>query len=176
MLPPRSTAILSREVTCNRPAPLPADPKDVYRPTAKTGVALGLLKLCPGSVVKVINHAERESEGEAPFNHYIGRIRQGVFLPGLSQGTEYGTWHELGVPRDKVFSLYHTQSPKAHTGLLREGDTGLYKLRLEVPGGASGQRVFGRAIGPSKIAICTALSREQAEAGQSDNLREISLA
>ena len=157
-------------------APLPADLKDVYRPTAKTGVALGLLKLCPGSVVKVINHAERESEGEAPFNHYVGRIRQGGFLPGLSQGTEYGTWHELGVPRDKVFSLYHTQSPKAHTGLLREGDTGLFKLRVEVPAGASGQRVFGRATGPSKIEICTALSRDQAEADQGDNLREISLA
>ncbi len=68
----------------------------------------------------------------------------------------------------------YTQSPTAHKGLFREGDTGLSKLRLEVPGGASGQRVFGRAIGSSKIAICTALYRDQAEAGQSGNLCEIS--
>lgn len=156
-------------------APLPADPKNVYRPTAKTGVALGLLKLCPGSVVKVINHAERVSEGEAPFNHYVGRIRQGNFLPGLLQGTEYEVWHELGVPRDGVFSLYHTQSPKAHTGQIREGEIGLFKIRLDVPTGTQGQRIFGRATGPSRIEVCLATGTEQINAGHFDHLQTLDL-
>lgn len=157
-------------------APLPADPKDVYRPTAKTGVALGLLKLCPGGVVKVINHAERESEGEAPFNHYVGRVRQGNFLAGLLQGTAYGIWQELGVPRDQVFNLYHTQSPKAHTGQLKEGEAGLFKLRVVLPGTELGQRVFGRATGPSRIEICQSTSAEQIETGHADHLQTIDLA
>lgn len=156
-------------------APLSADPKDVYRPTAKTGVALGLLKLCPGGVVKVINHAERQSEGEAPFNHYVGRIRQGSFLAGLVQGVEYGQWHELGVARDGIFNLYHTQSPRAHTGQLREGETGLFKLRVVFPSTDSGQRVFGRATGPSRIELCLSTGTGQIEAGHADHLQTLDL-
>lgn len=76
--------------------PLPADDQDVYRPTGKTGVALGLLRLCPGGAVKVIDRAREAARDEAPFAFYVGRIRLGKFEPGLSQGVPYDEWHELG--------------------------------------------------------------------------------
>lgn len=156
--------------------PLAVDEDEVYRPTAKTGVALGLLRLCPGSSIDVINHASRAAEGEAPFAHYVGRIRLGSFQVGLSQGDAYGAWQEVGIPRERVFNLYHSQSPRAHTGEMQEGEAGLYKMRLDLAGNCSGQKAFARPIGPASIEFCTAASRAAIGQGDMDNLRVISLA
>jgi len=155
--------------------PLPIDENDVYRPTAKTGVALGLLHLCPGGVIKVINHAADISDGEAPFTHYVGRIRHGRFQVGINQGDSYGRWRELGVPRERVFNLHYSQSPKAHTNEMREGDPELYKMRLDLTGNTPGQKVFARPKYPAVIEICTAISADDIERGQLENLREINL-
>lgn len=156
--------------------PLPADDTDVYRPTGKTGVALGLLKLCPGGTVKVIDHARQTANNEAPFGCYVGRTRLGKFQPGLLQGAAYGEWHELGAPRERVFNLFHTQSPLARTGALKEGDSELTKVPLHLAGERPGQRVFARAIGPNRIELCTALSKDEAAQPHTrENLREMDL-
>lgn len=149
--------------------PLAPDPEDPYAPTAKTGVALGLLRLCPGSSVLVINRAQEHSDGEAPFAHYVGRVRQGRFQVGITQGSEYGVWHELGVPSEGVFNLYHTQSPRAHTGSMKQGEPELLKHRLDLFGNLKGKRVFARITGPASIELCTANSIEDIELGDCDN-------
>ncbi len=115
-------------------APLPIDENDLFRPTAKTGVALGLLQLCPGSPVKVINRAWASAGEQAPFAHYVGQIRQRKFQVRMAQGGDYGVWQELGIPSEGVFNLYHTQSPLAHTGEMRQGEAGLCKKRLDLVG------------------------------------------
>lgn len=155
--------------------PLSIDPGDVYRPTAKTGVALGLLRLCPGGVVKVINHAATATGGEAPFAFYVGRERQGRFQVGLHQGSPYGDWHELGAPRDRVFNLYYSRLPRAHTGELRIGEPGLYKRRLDLSGELSGHKVFARATGPDRLEVCTAVSSAAITDGQAENARTLML-
>jgi hypothetical protein len=156
--------------------PLAADDKDVYRPTGKTGVALGLLRLCPGGVVKVIDRAREASQDEAPFGCYVGRIRLGKFQPGLSQGVRYGEWHELGVPRERVFNLVYTRSPLAGTGTMKEGASDLTKWRLNLAGEREGHRVYARAIGPNRIELCTALSPQEADQAQGrENLMELEL-
>lgn len=156
--------------------PLPADDTDVYRPTGKTGVALGLLKLCPGGTLRVIDHARQAANNEAPFGCYVGRTRLGKFQPGLLQGTAYGEWHELGAPRERVFNLFYTQSPLARTGALKEGDNELTKVPLHLAGERPGQRVFARAIGPNRIELCTALSKDEAAQPHTrENLREMDL-
>jgi hypothetical protein len=155
--------------------PLAPDAENVYRPTGKTGVALGLLKLCPGSAIKTVDHARHSAGDEAPFAYYVGRSRLGKFQAGLRQGIPYGEWHELGVPRERVFNLFYTQSPLAHTGMLEEGDIELSKRPLHLAGNTQGQKVFGRAVKPSQIEICTAISKELARQGQFDNLRLINL-
>ncbi|WP_295399518.1 hypothetical protein [uncultured Thiocystis sp.] len=155
--------------------PLPIDPGAVYRPTAKTGVALGLLRLCPGGVVKVVNHVATASGGEAPFAFHVGRERRGCFQVGLPQGSPYGEWHELGAPRERVFNLYYTQSPRAHTGEIRVGEPGLYKMRLDLQGELSGQKVFARATAPDLLDIRTAMSCAAIKDGQGENGRTLKL-
>ncbi|MGI9213770.1 MAG: hypothetical protein ACR2HF_14985, partial [Methylococcaceae bacterium] len=157
--------------------PLPMCNDNPYRPTAKTGVALGLLHLCPGGVIKVIPRTEKFSGNEAPFLHYVGRIRQGKFQAGINQGSAYKTWHELGVPSERVFNLYHTQSPKAHTGEMEQGEAGLFKQRIDLAGNTTGHKIFARIIGPSAIELCTARSLDDIKQDESrcDNLRELKL-
>lgn len=155
--------------------PLAPDALNVYRPTGKTGVALGLLRLCPGSALKTIDHARQSAGNEAPFAYHVGRIRLGKFQAGLRQGVPYGEWHELGVPRERVFNLNYTQSPLAHTGTLEEGDMNLNKRALHLAGDLPGHKVFARAVKPCQIEICTAVSKEVAEQGAFENLRSIDL-
>ncbi|MFV3306053.1 hypothetical protein ACNFBT_12305 [Pseudomonas sp. NY15181] len=157
--------------------PMGNDSEDIYAPSAKTGVALGLLRLAPGGPIKVIQTASDERvANEAPFAHYVGRLRQGRFQPGLNQGDRYGAWQEIGVPRDGVFNLYHSQSPKAFQGEMLDGDPGLYKKRLDLGGNLQGQRVFACAVAPNLIRVCTAVSTEAASSNEHDNLREVELA
>lgn len=155
--------------------PLAPDASQIYRPTGKTGVALGLLKLCPGSAIKTVDHARHSAGDEAPFAYHVGRSRLGKFQVGLRQGIAYQEWHELGVPRERVFNLFYTQSPLAHTGALEEGHIDLSKRPLHLAGNTAGQKVFGRAVKPNQIEICTAASRELAQQGQCDNLRLVDL-
>lgn len=155
--------------------PLAPDAKNVYRPTGKTGVALGLLKLCPGSVLKTVDHARQSAGNEAPFAYHVGRVRLGKFQPGLGQGSAYGEWHELGVPRERVFNMYYTVSPLAYTGGLEEGHIDLNKRPLHLAGESAGHKVFARAIKPHQIEICTAVSKEMARQGELENLRLLDL-
>lgn len=149
--------------------PLPSHEQAPFTPTAKTGVALGLLRLCPGSVVKVVNRASERTGGEAPFAHYVGRVRQGHFQALLLQGGDYDQWHEIGVPSEGVFNLYHSQSPQAHTGLLAQGDPALFKKRLDLLAARQGHRVFARIVGPSLIELCTAASLPASAGNELEN-------
>lgn len=74
-----------------------------------------------------------------------------------------------------MFNLYHSQSPQAHTGALKQGDPGLFKKRLDLPGNLQGQRVFARIVGPSMIEICSAISRQAIEDDDLDNLSLLDL-
>ena len=144
--------------------PLVSNPDVPYSPNGKTGVAIGLLRLAPGSPVKVISNISGAIE-EAPFAHYVGRVQRGKFVAGLQQGDAFETWKELGVPRDRVFNLFHSQSPRAHPGEMQEGETGLHKYRLSIVGDHQGPRVFAKAVGPHQVQVSTASSLDALQAG-----------
>ena len=141
--------------------PLAMDKNNIYAPTAKTGVALGLLKLCPGSPIDVkyfnqgnlINSQQLE---QAAFIHYVGAVRLKKFVAELEPNCKYDEWKLLGIPRQNVFNLYHTQLAQAQVKDLKEGDEGLLKKRLELTQLNDSDRVFIRAVAPNKIEICTA--------------------
>lgn len=155
--------------------PLPADANNVNSPTGKTGVALGLLELCPGSTTGVVNHAVQNVTGDAPFQHYVGRIRHKKFHVGLSQGGAYQQWVELGPVIERVFNLYHSQAALAHTGNMALGDPALFQKRQNFAGDTTGHHVFARPIKPHELEICTAISLEAVERGELENLRVLKL-
>lgn len=150
--------------------PLAVDESNVNRPTCKTGVALGLLELCPGSATRVVNHAVQNDTGDAPFQHYVGRIRQKKFHVSLHQGGAYQQWVELGpVSEDRVFKLFHSQAARALSGSMALGDPALILVTLEFAGDTTGQQVFARPVKPHEIEICTAASLDAAARGLTAN-------
>lgn len=134
--------------------PLEADINDESKPTAKTGVALGILRLCPGTEVKVINHALEISGGEAPFAYYVGRARRGKFQVGLARNEQYGEWRELGVvPEEGIFNFYFTQSNLANSNEMTIGHNELYKKTITFPLSCKGQKIYASAKMPASMNI-----------------------
>jgi len=155
--------------------PLEVNLEDLEQATCKTGVALGLLSLCPGSTTKVINHAVKKFEGEAPFAYYIGKIKRKFFNATLEQGAVYFEWHLLGPIRERIFNLVVTQSPHANTNTLPKEDTSLLYKRLYFTGNTAEQKAYVRAISPDVIEVCTAYSLEALTNKKLENLQKIAL-
>ena len=153
-------------------APLPIDEDNHHAPTAKTGVALGLLRLCRGEGVKLIDRVRSASHDEAPFGFYVGRLgRREEFSPVLTPGSAYQQWHLLGPLPQGVFKLCFSSSPRAHAGM-RLGDTELRVERLDFPAAAPQDKLFARAIGPGSIELAAAMDETLLE-GQRDLPRQI---
>lgn len=136
--------------------PLAMNDAQPHAPTAKTGVALGLLRLVPGENTLLCNHLHMANDGEAPFSWFVGRMRRGQFEAGIAPNATYGEWYELGPLQQGVFNLYITNSPRAHS--LKDGDTELCKHRLDFPVAAQGERLFARAAKPHLLELATALN------------------
>ncbi len=137
-------------------APLPIDEDNHHAPTAKTGVALGLLRLCPGEGVKLIDHVRSTSHDEAPFRYFVGKLgRREEFAPTLTPQTAYQHWHLLGPLPQGVFKLCTSISLRARAGM-RQGDPELQIRRLDFHSATPQDRLFARAIGPSTIELAVA--------------------
>ena len=145
-------------------APLPMDDHNHHAPTAKTGVALGLLRVAPGANVKLVNHVHTRHDGQAPFAHFVGRLWRGKFEPRLVPGVTYRQWHEIGMLQQGVFNLLTTASPRARTGLV-EGDAELSRQRLDFPAAPPGAKLYARAIKPDVLELAAALDQAGLEDG-----------
>ena len=159
----RMEAWLPKDVKISVHKPLPIVEEDPYKATAKTGVALGLLALCPGGEIKVVNKSGNSAKGtEAPFAFNVGRISLKKFEPILLRGTEYQKWFEIGPVRDNVFNLAYSQSVRE----MRQGDTDLKLKRIDFYGNKTGCKVFSKAISPCEIKVCA--SKSEAEIKQDE--------
>lgn len=135
--------------------PLPIDESDHHAPTAKTGVALGLLRLCPGENVKLIDHVRSASHDEAPFRYFVGKLRRDEFIPVLTPHTTYQQWHLLGPLPQGVFKLGYSISARARGGM-HQGDEELRTQRLDFPAAAPQDKLFVRTVAPTKIELAYA--------------------
>lgn len=152
--------------------PLSIDESDHHAPTAKTGVALGLLRLCPGEGVKLIDHVRSSSHDEAPFRYFVGKLgRREEFTPVLDPRTAYEQWHLLGPLPQGVFKLCYSVSLRARAGM-RQGDAELRIQRLDFPSATPQDKLFARVVGPSKIELAFA-SDEAALVARNDLPRQI---
>lgn len=135
--------------------PLVIDENNHHAPTAKTGVALGLLRLCPGEGVKLIDRVRSSCRDEAPFRYYVGGVRRGQFDAKLTPTCDSEVWKLLGVMPQKVFKLCYSQSPRARGGIA-EGDPELLTRRIDFPAAPLGAKIFVRAIQPTVIELAAA--------------------
>ncbi|MEV3841469.1 hypothetical protein [Aeromonas veronii] len=135
--------------------PLAINEEDHHSPTAKTGVALGLLRLCPGEGVKLIDRVRSSCSDEAPFRYYVGGVRRGQFDAKLTPNCDREGWTMLGVMPQKVFKLCYSQSPRARGGMA-EGDPELLTRRIDFPTAPLGAKIFVRAIQPGIIELVAA--------------------
>lgn len=141
------------------------------KPTAKTGVAWGLLTLKPGSPIKIINHAVDRANSDAPFTWFVGSIRRRKFQPEIKANEAWGDWVELGKPREGVFPLAYTQ--EAATEGKKPEQISLKYKDIQLSGITQGNRLYARIIGSNKIEVCTA--KDQDSLREPDNSHEILL-
>lgn len=155
--------------------PLKADSDNPHAPTCKTGVALGLLSLRPGSSTKILNHVSAATEGEAPFAFHVGQIKRSKFNVGLKQSEVYHAWQQIGLVRERMFELYATQSANAIDNNLPSNDPSLLAMMFEFVGNTEKHKVFAKAIGPKEIEVCTAVSVEALNNNESENHQVVAL-
>lgn len=155
--------------------PLTTNDDNPHAPTCKTGVALGLLALRPGSATKLINHIAEATDGEAPFAFHVGQIKRNKFTVSVKQSERYNTWHQIGPVRERMFELYATQSASAIDNNLSSNDPSLYSQMFEFVGNTDKHKVFAKAVGPKEIEICTALNIEALNNHESENHQQVML-
>ena len=143
--------------------PLPMDKANPHAPTAKTGVALGLLRLVPGENTLLQDHVQQRHDGQAPFAWHVGRLRRDSFAPTLKPGAAYQAWTELGPLQQGVFNLFVTKSPRAESGL-REGNPELKKHRMDFPAAPANARLFGRPVAPHTLELAAVLEASALDA------------
>ncbi|OSM04885.1 hypothetical protein [Magnetofaba australis] len=132
------------------------DPNNPYKPTAKTGVAIGLLKLIPGEPLLALGPNDETAQGEAPFRLFVGSYKKSKFTPALKQNSPYAEWRELGAPTRGVFNLVYTTSPQGGIGGLERGSQELMEYALRFDPGVEGKKVFVRALSPYQVETCLA--------------------
>ena len=155
-------------------APLLADPNNESVPTAKTGVALGILRLCPGSSTSTINRTISASAGEAPFAFYVGRSVRGQFVPSMKRNDAYEQWKKIGIVTDDgVFNLFYTQSNQEN---MQIGHAELTKQRLDFTPDNIHHTIYARPKSPASIEIVTVLDEAQLDDIDVLSAREVLLA
>ena len=155
--------------------PLNADPENPYAATAKTGVALGLLRLCPGETLKVVNHAAQSNQ-DSPFQFFVGTHRRDILQVAIQRGHMYEQWIELGVPRQGVFPLLYTASPRAAVeNAMKRGETGLLEKNLKLSGNLQGLKVYAKVVAPNEIEVCTAQDLNALHSAEASNLQRLKL-
>lgn len=144
--------------------------------TAKTGVALGLLRLVPGERLKVVNHAlNSNDQQDSPFQYFVGTHRRNHFCVCIKRGQTYGEWVQLGAVAQGRFDLLYTSEPQASSSDIKRGSTGLVERKLRFEGNHDGQKVFARVIAAHDIELCNATDLDDVAATGGSNLQRISL-
>lgn len=133
------------------------------RPTAKTGVAIGLVKCRPGSKIKVIN--ERKADEEIKFSCFLGdKDEDGYFAALMTSEQQYNVWIPYWDAGDASFEFYYTKSATAgrSKGLRVENNTMVKNCHLRLPQEAVNEdwTIYLRAVAPATIEYTVAADDE----------------
>lgn len=145
------------------------EPQRVFRPSGKTGVAVGLLQCREGGKIKVINRQTAQGpDREIPFRYWIGdEDGEGMFRKLLSRDSAYGQWEEYYDAGARKFEFYCTTSPSAQfAGTLRVDGCRLFHLSIPESAVNEDWVICLRPVGPDKLEYAVAESKEAAARGE----------
>jgi hypothetical protein len=122
------------------------DKNNLITPTVKTSCVLGVL----GMKYDRIGAAQRAEKRDA-FRYRVGRNRHGQLTDVLDPTAEYDVWREMGAcTKPDVEVLF---MPAEDDGEVAADDPRVSKTVCSLGGGAVGQRLYLRAVGPAKVEL-----------------------
>jgi len=137
---------------------VPQGSDDIYAPTGKTGVAIGLLKSRTG--VKVVD-ANKDENDEIAFKFVIGKMRGNKLIPVLTFESKLnGKWERFILADEPEFDFYYTSKKSGLSGGLSIHETERYTCHLAKTDASAS--VYMRPKSPSEIEYIVARENEVA--------------
>ena len=101
-------------------------------PTAKTGVAFGLIYSRNSGRIKVISRDEKANiNNEINFKFYIGNNRRSKFNCIISPNSSYDEYKFFGIIKSDIFELYYSTSPEAQTNEMKSSEAKIKRVNLK---------------------------------------------
>lgn len=122
------------------------DKTNLQTPTVKTSVVLGVLGLKHDRIGAVARAEMRDT-----FRYRVGRARHGQLADVLDPTVEYDAWREMGASsKPDVEVLFMLAEDD---GEVAADDPRVMRTLCPLGPGAVGQRLYVRAVGPSRVEV-----------------------
>lgn len=115
-------------------------------PTVKTACALGALAMRFERIGAALRAEKRDA-----FRYRVGRNRHGQLADVLDPTVEYDVWREMGACTKPNVEILHMKAED--DGEVAADDPRVEMAVCKLGAGAVGQRVYLRAVGPSKVEV-----------------------
>ena len=101
-------------------------------PTAKTGVAFGLIYSRNSGRIKVTSRDEKANmNNEVNFKFYVGNNRRNKFNCIISLNSNYNEYKFFGIVKSDIFELYYSTSPEAQTNEMKSSEAKIKRINLK---------------------------------------------
>ena len=101
-------------------------------PTAKTGVAFGLIYSRNSGRIKVTSRDEKANmNNEVNFKFYVGNNRRNKFNCIISPNSNYDEYKFFGIVKSDIFELYYSTSPEAQTNEMKSSEAKIKRANLK---------------------------------------------
>ena len=101
-------------------------------PTAKTGVAFGLIYSRNSGRIKVISRDEKANmNNEVNFKFYIGNNRRNKFNCIISPNSSYDEYKFFGIVKSDIFELYYSKSQEEQNNQMKSSEAKIKRVNLK---------------------------------------------
>ena len=146
-------------------------------PTAKTGVAFGLIYSRNSGRIKVISRDEKANvNNEVNFKFYVGNNRRNKFNCIISPKSNYDEYKFFGIVKSDIFELYYSTSPEAQTNEMKSSEAKIKRVNLKKDYDEEDRyRIYLRADESDKLAYAIVKEEKDIETKKFVEEGEISL-
>ncbi|OOB77956.1 MAG: hypothetical protein BEN18_09290 [Epulopiscium sp. Nuni2H_MBin001] len=137
-------------------------------PTAKTGVAFGVVVGRKGGQINVTDHSRTET-GEITFQYYVGDSDQyGIFVEKMSPHVKYGDWIYYSPASGEEVEVYYTTLPNTSPGGMPITETKKATMYFTSGYQTPGRSIYIKAVAPARISYMIGAE------GENNNISTIS--